>query len=175
MKLLKKILIGLAALIGIALIVAFFVKKEYVVVREIVINKPKQEVFEYLKPLKNQNNWTTWTSMDPAMKQVLSGTDGEIGAVSKWTSKVVGNGEQEIKKITNGERIDNELRFEGASASPAYFITESVSENQTKVKWGMSGTFNYPMNLMLLFMDMEKMIGVEYEKSLQNLKGVLEK
>jgi uncharacterized membrane protein len=175
MKLLKKILIGLVALIGIALIVAFFVKKEYSVVREIIINKPKQAVFDYLKPLKNQNNWTTWTSMDPAMKQEFSGTDGEIGAVSKWMSKVVGNGEQEIRKITNGERIDNELRFEGGPPSPAYFITESISENQTKVKWGMSGAFNYPMNLMLLFMDMEKMIGVEYEKSLQNLKSVMEK
>lgn len=45
----------------------------------------------------------------------------------------------------------------------------------SQVKWGMSNTFDYPMSLLLIFMDMEKMIGVEYEKSLQNLKGVLEK
>jgi hypothetical protein len=128
-----------------------------------------------VKSLKNQNNWATWNKMDPDMIQTWTGTDGEVGAVAIWKSKVVGNGEQEIKKITPGERIDSELRFEGSGPSPAYIITEAVSDTQTKVKWGMHGDINYPMNLMLLFVNMEDMIGTEFSKSLQNLKGVLEK
>jgi hypothetical protein len=61
------------------------------------------------------------------------------------------------------------------SVSPARMSVESISETQTKVKWAMSGRMAYPMNFMRIFMSMDKMIGTEYEKSLVNLKGILEK
>jgi uncharacterized membrane protein len=173
MKIVKKILLYLGILIALALIIALFIKKDYALEREIVINKPKQEVFDYLRFLKNQNNWSTWILGDPAMTQTFSGTDGEIGTTSSWKSKEMGNGQQEFKKIINGERIDAELRFEGTAPANAYFITESVSGTQTKVKWGMTGKMFYPTNLMMPFVN--SMIGTEYEKSLQNLKKVLEK
>ncbi|MFN0034397.1 MAG: SRPBCC family protein [Saprospiraceae bacterium] len=177
MKILKKILVALGILIAIPLIVALFMSKDYKVAREITINKPKQEVFDYVKYLKNQNNYSTWNMMDPKMKQTYTGTDGAVGFVSAWESEVMGNGEQEIKKITEGERIDAELRFKGmfASTSPAFMTTEAVSDSTTKVKMGMSGHMAYPMNFMQVFMSMEEMIGTEYEKSLANLKGILEK
>lgn len=176
MKILKKILIVLAVIIAIPLILALFVKKDYSLVREIAINKPKQEVFDYVKYLKNQNNYSTWNMMDPNMTHAYRGEDGTVGFVSAWESKKLGNGEQEIKKITEGERIDTELRFLGmfSSVSPAYMTTEAVSETQTKVKWGMNGHMAYPMNFMQLFMSMDDMIGAEYQKSLENLKRILE-
>ena len=101
MKMLMKILIASAILIAIPLIVALFVKKDYAVEREITINKPKQEVFDYVKLLKNQDNYSIWATMDPNMKKTYRGTDGTVGFVSAWESKVdsVGVGEQEIKKI----------------------------------------------------------------------------
>ncbi|HEY4628905.1 MAG TPA: SRPBCC family protein [Flavobacterium sp.] len=175
----KKILIALAILIAIPLIVALFVKKVYAVEREITINKPKQEVFDYVKLLKNQDHYSKWATMDPKMKKSYRGTDGTVGFVSTWESKVdsVGVGEQEIKKIVEGERIDFELRFikPFEATEPAFMTTEAVSENQTKVKWGFSGHMNYPMNLMMLFMDFEKMIGDDLQTGLNNLKTVLEK
>lgn len=58
MKVLKKIGIGLIALIALVFIVGLFVKKEYGVEREIIINKPKAEVFNYIKYLKNQDNYS---------------------------------------------------------------------------------------------------------------------
>ena len=177
MKILKKILIALGIIIAIPLILAVFVKKDYTVVRDITINKPKQEVFNYVKSLKNQSNFSTWTMMDPKMKQTFRGEDGTVGSVSAWESEQMGNGEQEIKKITEGERIDTELRFFGmfGSTSPGYFTTEAVSETATKVTWAMNGHMAYPLNFMQLFMSMDKVIGSEYEKSLVNLKGILEK
>ncbi len=117
--------------------------------------------------------------MDPAMKKSYRGTDGTVGFVSHWESdnEEVGWGEQEIKKITEGERIDFELRFlkPFEATEPAYMATESINENQTKVKWGFSGHFSYPMNLMLLFYDMEKMIGDDLQNGLGKLKEILEK
>jgi uncharacterized protein YndB with AHSA1/START domain len=178
MKILKTILIAVGILIAIPLIVSLFVKKEYEVEREIIIDKPKEEVFDYVKFLKNQDNYSKWATMDPDMKKTYSGTDGTVGFVSAWESdnKDVGIGEQEIKKITEGERIDFELRFfePFESTSPAYMTTKSMSENQTKVKWGFNGHMDYPMNIMMLFMDFEKLIGDDLNTGLKNLKSVLE-
>lgn len=178
MKILKTILIAVGILIAVPLIVAIFVKKDYEVEREITIDKPKEEVFDYVKFLKNQDNYSKWATMDPDMKKTYRGTDGTVGFVSAWESdnKDVGKGEQEIKKITDGERIDFELRFfePFESTEPAYMTTESVSENQTKVKWGFSGHMDYPMNIMMLFMDFEKMIGDDLDTGLKNLKAELE-
>lgn len=160
------------------LVVAAFVKKDYAVQREIVINQPKQEVFDYIKMLKNQNNYSVWSKMDPDMKKSYRGTDGTVGFVSAWDSKKedVGKGEQEIKKISEGKRLDFELRFikPFEATEQSYMTTESVNESSTKVKWGFDGHMAYPMNIMLLFMDMEAMIGKDLENGLKNLKKELE-
>lgn len=180
MKTLKKILIVVAILIAIPLIAAIFMKKDYTVEREIVINKPKTEVFEYIKYLKNQDNFSKWAKMDKNMKKSYEGTDGQIGFVSAWDSKNenVGKGEQEILKITEGERIDFELRFikPFEATESAYMTTESENNGaSTEVTWGFSGHMAYPMNFMLLFMDFEKMIGGDLDTGLKNLKKELEK
>jgi hypothetical protein len=179
MKNLKKIFAVIAIIIAIPLVVALFVKKDYVVEREIIINKPKAEVFEYIKFLRNQDNYSKWNMMDPDMKKTYQGTDGTVGFISAWESKKenVGAGEQEIVNMIDGERIDTKLRFKVPfeSQNDAYMITEDMSNNQTKVKWGFKGAFPYPFNLMGLFMDMEKAVGGDLEVGLQNLKNLLEK
>jgi hypothetical protein len=179
MKILKRVLLVLVILIAIPLIAALFLKKDYAVEREVTINKPKQEVFEYVKYLKNQNKFSKWANLDPNMKQEFRGTDGTVGFVSAWESQSdeVGKGEQEIKGIKNGERIDYEIRFlkPFESTSPAYMTTETVNGNQTKVKWGFNGHMPYPMNLMLTVMNMEQMLGDDFQLGLNNLKGIMEK
>lgn len=179
MKVLKKLLLFIVIVIAILLLIAAFTKKNYRVEKEIVINKPKQEVFAYIKQLKNQDNYSKWAMMDPDMKKTYTGTDGTVGFISAWDSdkKDVGKGEQEIKKIAEGERLDFELRFHKPfeSTEQAYMVTEEVSPASTRVKWGFNGHMNYPSNLMLLFMDFEKMIGDDLQTGLTRLKGVLEK
>lgn len=179
MKTLKTILIGLLSLIVLLLIIALFVKKDYGVVREITINKSNQEVFDYIKLLKNQDNFSRWATMDPNMKKSYTGTDGTVGFISAWesTNDEVGVGEQEIMKIVEGERIDFELRFikPFESKDAAYMTTSAINDSTTLVKWGFNGHMDYPMNLMLLTMDFDKMLGGDFETGLSNLKGVLEK
>lgn len=179
MKIVKRIVFFLLGFVALALIVALFVKKDYAVEREITINKPKQEVFAYVKYLKNQDNFSKWATMDPQMKKSYSGTDGTPGFVSAWESQKdsVGKGEQEIKKITEGERIDYELRFKEPmeSTEQAYMITEAVDSSHTKVKWGFYGKMKYPTNLMCLFMNIDEMVGPDFEQGLSNLKTIMEK
>jgi uncharacterized protein YndB with AHSA1/START domain len=179
MKILKIVLFSIIGFIALVLITALLVKSEYAVEREVIINKPKSEVFAYILPLKNQDNFSVWAQRDPNMKKTYKGTDGTAGFVSAWDSENehVGKGEQEIKKITEGERVDYELRFKKPfeATDYAFLTTEAVTDNQTKVKWGFNGKMPYPMNLMLLFMDMDKVLGKDLEQGLNNLKVVLEK
>lgn len=178
MKIVKRIVFFLLAFVALALIIALFVKKDYAVEREITINKPKQEVFAHIKSLKNQNSFSKWGSLDSAMKQSYTGTDGTVGFVSSWKGNAdVGEGEQEIKKITEGERVDFEIRFKEPmeSTAQAFMTTEAITENQTKVKWAFNGNTPYPFNLMCLVMDMDEMIGPDLEVGLSNLKKQMEK
>jgi hypothetical protein len=179
MKVIKWILIVLVVIIGVPLIIAAFAKKEYKVEREVVINKPKAEVFEYVKYLKNQDNYSKWAKMDLNMRKTYKGTDGTVVFVSAWDSdnKDVGKGEQEIKGIKDGERIDYELRFiePFASTSNAVMTLETVNPVQTKVKWGFNGNMAYPLNFMMVVMDIEKAVGDDLQTGLNNLKGILEK
>ncbi|CAN5433196.1 K(+)-transporting ATPase subunit F [soil metagenome] len=178
MKILKSLLIGLISIVAILLIAALFVKKDFAVEREITINKPKQEVFDYLKYLKNQNNFSVWAKKDPAMKKTFIGTDGTVGFISAWDSesKDVGKGEQEIKAIKDGERLDYEIRFKVPfeATNFSFLTTESVSDSQTKVKWGFYGKSQYPFNLMMAVMDMDKTVGGDLQNGLANLKALLE-
>lgn len=179
MSIVKKILFIILLLIVAVLVTALFVNKEYKVERFIVINKPKAEVFKYIKYLKNQSNYSKRALMDPKMKKIHKGTDGMPGFISAWESKNenLGVGEQEIKKITDGERMDFELRFKKPfeATEHTYMTTQSVNNHQTKVSWGFNGHMNYPMNIMLLFMNFENMIGDDLQVGLNNLKMILEK
>jgi uncharacterized protein YxeA len=179
MKILKRIFFFILALIAIALIAALFVSKDMKAEREIVINKPRADVFNYIKFLKNQDNYSKWNKMDPAMKKNYTGTDGTVGFTSAWDSdnKNVGKGEQTITAIKDGERMDCDLHFLKPFESKAknYFTTTSVNDSTTKVAWGFESKMPYPFNLMRLFSDPEKMVGDDFSTGLTNLKTVLEK
>ncbi|WP_289659344.1 SRPBCC family protein [Flavobacterium panacagri] len=178
MIIIKRILIILILIISIVLITAHFMPKEYAVEREIVINKPTDSVFNYVKSLKNQNQFSVWANMDPKMKVSYKGVDGSVGSISSWQSNVkeVGVGEQEITKITKNRRIDFALRFKKPmeDTAVAFMSTEPASGNQTKVKWGISGVIPYPTNIMLPMLKMDQMIGNDLQRGLENLKDKME-
>ena len=169
------IILGIIAAL---LIAGLFVPKGMKATREIVINKPNAEVFNYVKQLKNQDNYSKWGSMDPNMKKNYKGTDATVGFVSAWEgNKKVGVGEQEITGIKEGKKLSTELRFikPFKSVAQSSMTTEAIDNNSTKVSWGFEGSMNYPMNVMKLFMNMEKAIGNDFSTGLNNLKTLLEK
>jgi uncharacterized membrane protein len=178
MKALKIIGLLLVGVIVLLLLAALFVDGKYAVEREVTINKPKQQVFDYVKYLKNQNQFSVWAKIDPSMKTEFRGEDGTVGFVSAWDSEnpKAGKGEQKIIKIADGDRIDYELHFiePMESTDYAYITFTAVNDSATSVKWGFFGEMKYPMNLMLLTMDMEKMLAPDLQNGLNNLKGILE-
>jgi uncharacterized protein YndB with AHSA1/START domain len=176
MKVLIIILSAIGGLVTLLLVIALFVRNEYALTRSITINKPRQEVFNFVRHLKNQDRFNKWVMADPNMKKAFRGVDGTEGFVYAWESnKRGGKGEQEIKRIKEGEYLDLEVRFvkpfEAVAKTP--FATESVNGNQTQITWGMSSRMKYPMNIMLLF-GIEKALGKDMETSLFALKNIVE-
>ena len=170
------ILLVLAGAISLLFIIALFIKKDYTIHCEIIINAPLQKVFDYIKQLKNQDNFNKWVMVDPGMKKEFKGTDGTVGFIYAWNgNKKAGEGEQEIKSIVEGKSIETEIRFIRPFASVAYanMHTAAVSANQTKVSWSNAGAMKYPLNIMVSMV--EKMLAKDMDTSLSTLKSILEK
>lgn len=151
-------------------------RKDYNIHRDIIINAPQQKVYDYLKQLKNQDNFNKWVMVDPTMKRDFKGTDGTVGFIYGWNgNKKAGEGEQEIKALEEGKRIETEIRFirPFAGVSYANTVITGISADQTKVTWSNKSVMNYPMNLLLSMI--EKMLAKDMDISLLNLKKILEK
>ena len=170
------ILLVVAGIIVLLLIIALFMKKEHYVNREIIINAPRQKVFDFLKILKNQDQFNKWASTDKNRKEETKGTDGTVGFIYSWSGdKSAGEGEKEIMNIVEGKRIETEIRFVKPMRISACVImeTESLSDNQTKVNLSNGGTLKYPLNIMIPMA--EKNFAKDLDISLSTLKNILEK
>lgn len=171
-------LIIIGILLALVILMALIAPNNYNVSRSIDLDHSTDIVWENLKYLKKQQEWSPWAKKDPNMEQKFTGIDGEIGAVSYWNgNKEVGEGEQEITKIVEGKRIEQDLRFlkPYKSQSDCYMELEELDGNRSKVTWGFTGNNKFPMNIMMLFMSMDKMVGKDFEQGLQNLKNNLNK
>lgn len=178
MSILISILLVIAAIVVILLILALFSKKSYALERSVTINKPVREVFDYLRHLRNQDQFNKWVMTDPNKKTSFTGTDGTVGFTYAWNgNKQAGEGEQQITKLEQDRRIDIEVRFirpfPAIASTP--FTMAPINDNETKVTWGMNSTMKYPMNVMLLFMNMDSLLGKDVEASLATLKNIIEK
>ena len=177
MNILSTILLVIAGIIILLFIIAFFMKKDHYVKREIVINAPLQKVFDFLKLLKNQDQFNKWATTDKLnRKEEFKGTDGTVGFIYSWSgNKNAGQGEKEIKNIVEGKKIETEIRFIKPMRVTSYTImeTEYLSENETKVYLINGGKLKYPINLMIPMA--EKNFAKDMDESLNKLKVILEK
>ena len=145
--------------------------------REVTINRPHSEVFSYLKSLGNFQKWNPFFRKDPNTKIATRGQDTQIGFVTSWEgNREVGIGEQEITRIIEGKQIDFELRFKKpyTATNQVYFTAEPLGHSQTRVRWGISGKSPFPMNLLGMIFNSEKIIGNEFDWGLNKLKSILE-
>jgi hypothetical protein len=175
MNILIIILLVVVGIIAFLLIIALFMRKEHYVNREIIINAPRQKVFDFLKLLKNQDKFNKWAKADPDRKWEYKGTDGTVGFVISWSgNKNAGEGEKEIMDIIEGQRIETQIRFVRPMKTVANVImeTESLSDDQTKVNFINSGTLKYPMNIFIPMA--EKNFPKDIDSSLATLKTILE-
>jgi uncharacterized protein YndB with AHSA1/START domain len=176
MNIVLTIVAVVAILLALILILATFISREYVIHRDILVRAPREEVFDFIRYLRNQELYSKWVMIDPDMARTFRGIDGTPGFVYAWEGDdKAGKGEQEIMAIRENEGIDIEVRFERPfkGIAAVNMTTSDASRGHTRVSWSMSGRNPYPLNaLHLLF---RGALGKDMETSLQNLRGILEK
>jgi len=176
MKALKYFAISLGVLVVLLLIVALFVPKDFNYKKTVTINAPIDTVWVNVNSLSALDKWSPWNDHDPVMKKELKGMDGNVGAVQNWESNIVGSGSQTIAVVEKPTLFETELNFYKPYKSHGKAYIKLVSQgNATKATWGMTGNMPYPMNIMTLFMNMDKNMGKDWNHGLSKLKKLSEK
>ena len=177
MKILKYFLLGIAGIIVLVLIIAAFVSNSYTLQKEVTINKPAMDIYNYVRINKNQTDWNAWYKMDTKAKIDITGTDGEVGSAWNWDSEITGKGNQTIAALEPGTKIAYELNFikpfEAKANNDVTF--EALDSTHTIVRNTFIGNSPYPMNVMHLFMNMDKMMGTPMQDGLNAIKANMEK
>jgi uncharacterized protein YndB with AHSA1/START domain len=173
---LVKVLVALAVIVAGALVVVATRPAEFRVTRTGTIAAPPATVFAQVNDFHKWEAWNPWGKLDPAMKESYEGAPAGVGAVYTWTgNSQVGEGRMTITESRPNELIRIKMEFlkPFAATSTAEF-TFRPEGNRTAVTWTMEGTNNFMAKAMHLVMNMDRMIGGQFEKGLAAMKSVAE-
>jgi len=151
--------------------------KNITIQRSIVIDAPKEAISEQIIKFKNWPHWSPWYQMDSTMKLTYYGEDGQLGSGFHWEGDKNKTGTGDMKNIgTKPGEIDYQIitTVPWENSSPGTFKLTDTGTGQTKLSWDITMHFSFPMNAMLMFMKMDKLLGSDFEKGLANLKKYVE-
>jgi effector-binding domain-containing protein len=178
MKVLKIIGIVVIVIVALVIILGLIAPNEYTAERRVVIDAPKELVFNHVKYWRNWQAWSPWAAQDSAMVVEVRGIDGEVGSVYSWVGdpQVTGKGEMTNTGLKPFEEILFDLHFiePYESYSTGWVRLTSAGEGRTEAAWGFSGEMAFPTNIMLLFSSMDDMIGPDFDRGLALLKKICE-
>jgi hypothetical protein len=175
----KKILIVVGVLVGILAVFAVVVAMQpakFQVQRSATMKAPTEVVFSQVNDFHNWNDWSPWAKLDPNCKYTFEGTESGKGAIFKWDGNdKVGAGQMTILESKPNELVKMDLRFIRPFQDVA--ITEfsfTPKGDDTAVTWTMSGEQNFMEKAMCMFMNMDKILGGDFEKGLASIKAKVE-
>ena len=175
MKIIKRLVLAIAALLVVVILVSFALPRHPVVLRTIAVAAPPETIFPLVSDLRRFNEWSPWFARDPAADYTFTGPVDGVGQTMNWTSKVpeVGSGRQTITRVDPPKEVAMQLDFGEQGAATATVRLEPDG-GMTKVTWSLSADtgFNPVMRYMGLMFD--KWIGPDYEKGLARLKVIAE-
>ena len=170
----KKIVIGLTAIIAIFIIVVAMRPADFRVERSATLAASPAALFEHVNDHHKFAVWNPFMKLDPNVKNTYGGPDSGVGAVCSWEgNSKVGAGSCTIIESKPSElvrcRMDWKRPMEGTSTVDFTFKPEG---GKTIVTWAMYGKNNFMGKLMSVFMDCDKMCGPQFEKGLADLGAV---
>lgn len=175
----KGLLIVLGLVIAVVaglLVVASRQADTFTVERSTRIHGSPDMVFRHLNDFHAWQAWSPWEGLDPAMQRIYSGPAAGPGAAYAWEgNRDVGAGRMEITDMTSPERLVIRLDFLRPFEAHNTITLRLMAEGDaTAVTWTMSGPSPLVSKVMGLFMNMDAMIGKDFEAGLRNLKRVVE-
>ena len=178
-RLFKKIAIGCIIFLALLAGLIALQPNEFRVVRSAKMAAPAATIFEQVNNFQNWEAWSPWAKLDPDAKNTFEGPAAGQGAIFKWSGNdQVGEGLMTLTESRPHELIRITLEF--IRPFPDTSITEFTFQpdgKQTLVTWSMSGQKNFFSKAICLFMgmDMDAMIGGDFEKGLTQIKAIAEK
>ena len=171
------IAIVLAVAIAAILILAATKPNTFRIERSAVINSPAERIFSVLSDFHQWGGWSPWENKDPDMKRTFGGAERGKGAVYGWEGdKNVGTGRMEILEASTPSKLVIKLDFlKPFEAHNTAEFTMLPQGNATNVHWVMHGPSSFMDKVMHVFIDMDKMVGKDFEAGLVNLKKLTEK
>ena len=172
----KKILLGVVAIVVVILIVAATKPATFSIERSATINAPADTVHSFLVDFHKWGAWSPWEKYDPSMKRTYEGPSAGKGAAYAWEgNSAVGAGRMEILNETPS-KVDIKLDFSAPmeTHNNVVFMLEPQG-SATHVVWNMNGNNNYLSKIMQVFVSMDSMMSGDFESGLADLKTASEK
>ncbi len=175
MKILKKLFLGLLAIVALLVIVGFFLPSTVHLERSTTIAAPQSTVFTLVNGFARMNDWSPWAKIDPSTVYTYEGPGHGVGAKMAWQSDHpdVGNGSQEITGSQPYERVETHLDF-GPQGTAEAFFDLSEGDGGTQVVWGFDSDFGFNLMGRYFGLMMDRILGPQYEEGLASLKELAE-
>ena len=175
------VLLYALVIVALVLLVLFIIAArrpdDFVVRRSIDVKAPAETIFALIADFRQWPKWSPWEKLDPNLKRTLSGAEAGRGAVYEWEGdRKVGAGRMEITDAVPHSRVDIALSFfRPFRADNRTLFTITPVEGASHVLWEMTGNSNFMFKLMGLVMNMDRMVGNDFEKGLAALKAEAER
>jgi uncharacterized protein YndB with AHSA1/START domain len=171
------IAVVLAIVIAVVLILAAAKPNTFSVQRGAAMKAPPEKIFSLINDFHQWGNWSPWENRDPAMTRSFSGAQSGGGAAYAWEgNKNVGSGRMEILDASAPSKITIKLDFlKPFEAHNTAEFTMLPQGDVTNVTWVMHGPAPFMSKMMQVFMNIDKLIGKDFEIGLANLKGLTER
>jgi hypothetical protein len=171
----KAMIIVAVVLVGFCIVVALQ-PSGFKITRSTSVSASPATVFAEVNEIKHWQNWSPWEKLDPNMKKTYEGPDAGVGASWSWSgNSKVGEGKSTIVESQAPDRVA--LRLDFTKPMKATNHTEFLFQPQeqgTMVTWTMTGEVGFIGKMFHLFMDVDKMVGGDFEKGLAHLKSIAE-
>lgn len=174
MSLLKKLLLGLAVVLGLVILGGFVLPDHYQLTRTVSTTASLERVQPLLEDLARWPEWSPWERADTTIVTTLGPITAGVGATQSWTDHT-GGGRLVLTRVQPG-RVEYDVWF-ADSGEPAHSVMSAQpgSDGQLQVSWSMDGEMNMPGLGPYFAMMVQGMIGPMFDQGLQALKQVAEK
>jgi uncharacterized protein YndB with AHSA1/START domain len=158
------------------LVAAAFQPDRFQVKRSSIIDAPPERIYALISDFHRWRSWSPYEQLDPGMRRTYSGAERGAGSVYEWAgNSKAGQGRMEITRAPQPSEVAIKLDFiEPIEAHNVATFTLEPRGGATTVTWVMDGATPYVGKIIHLFLDMDRLVGKDFETGLANLKAVAE-
>jgi uncharacterized protein YndB with AHSA1/START domain len=171
----RKVLIGIATVVVLFVIIVATRPSAFHIERSVTIAAPAENAHALVNDFHAWSRWSPYEKLDPQMKRTFEGPASGQGAMYAWKGDKSGAGRMTIEKSGKPSLVSIKLEFtEPMAATNTATFTFVPTPEGTKATWAMDGKNGFIAKAFCMFMDMDKLVGSDFEKGLAEMKAAAE-